>query len=255
MMVGWGGALAASPAPSVTPSAGFLLPDEQIIGLRLTHPPATSLHQFAKDSVAIAKRIMIEPQLFAIKMDLKTNSLEPKSFVPAPSMAYATSENSSQYLQLINTEHDAVVPELAPFISPGRNCHGAQHEPPEYWRRPSQGEDDHPALQNWKIDLSEIWKIINDDPNFAGAKVLRFQISSVEWLREGDRERKKGCDRTVYSTESEHSQRLLNEAGDRAVVVNRNRAPEHIMADARILLRESFSGAIPDRRCGYARRA
>ena len=105
--------------------ARILLADEQIIGLRMTHPPATSLRQFAKDSVAIAKRIMIDPQLFAIKMELKTNFLKPKSFAPAPTIAYATPENSAQYLELINTDHDdAVVPELAPFIPPKTSCLG-----------------------------------------------------------------------------------------------------------------------------------
>jgi hypothetical protein len=43
--------------PSATLSAGFLLSDEQINGLRMTHPPATSLHQFAKDSAFTAKLI------------------------------------------------------------------------------------------------------------------------------------------------------------------------------------------------------
>ncbi|HEX4209826.1 MAG TPA: hypothetical protein VHY56_05500 [Candidatus Binataceae bacterium] len=179
MIVVHGYAMAAQSTPLATPSAGFLLPDEQVIGLRLTHPPATSLHQFAEDSVAIAERIMIDPQLFAIKMDLKTGSLEPKSFAPAPSMAYAASENSAQYLELINTNNDAVVPELYPFILPKRNCHGAQYVPPKYWRGPPQSEDKHPALLNWKIDLPEIWKLINDDPDFAEAKILRFQISSA----------------------------------------------------------------------------
>ena len=173
----------AQPTPSATPSAGFLMLDEQIIGLRMTHPPATSLHQFAKESVAIAKRIMIDPQLFAIKMELKTNSLEPKSFTPAPGMAYATPENSAQYLELINTDQDAVFLELAPFIRLKTNCHGAQHVPPKYWRGPPLAEEEHPALLNWKIDLPEIWKIISDDADFADAKVLRFQITSVEWLR------------------------------------------------------------------------
>ena len=75
------------------------------------------------------------------------------------------------------------------------------------------------------IDLSEIWKIINDDPHFADARVLRFQISSVEWLREGDRWQEKDCDRTMYSTEAKHSQRLLNEPGNRAVVVIETERP------------------------------
>ena len=217
--------MAAQPIPLVSPSAGFLLPDEQIIGLRLTHPPATSLHQFARDSVAIAKRIMIDPQLFAIKMEFRTGSLEPESFVPAPSMAYATPENSAQYLELINTDQDSVVPELAPFIPPKRNCLGAQHMPPEYWRGPPQAEDEHPALQNWKIDLPEIWKIINDDPGFADAKILRFQISSVAWLREGDRRREYDCDLTIYRSEFGESQRLSTELGNRAVVVIETERP------------------------------
>jgi len=225
VMATWSYALAAGSAPSATPSAGFLLPDEQIIGLRMTHPPATSLHQYAKDSVAIAKRIMIDPQLFAIKMDLKTGSLEPKSFRPAPRMAYATPENSAQYLEVVNTDHDAVVPELAPFIPRKRNCHGAQYVPPKYWRGPPQAEDEHPALLNWKIDLPEIWKIINDDPDFANAKVLRFQITSVEWLRREDRWREEDCDRTIYSTEAEHSRRLLDEPGNQAVVVIETERP------------------------------
>jgi hypothetical protein len=126
---------------------------------------------------------MIDPQLFAIKMELKTNSLEPKSFTPAPSMAYATPENSAQYLELINTDQEAVFLELAPFIRLKTNCYGAIRVPPKYWRGPPLAEGEHPALLNWKIDLPEIWKIINDDSDFAGAKVLRFQITSVEWLR------------------------------------------------------------------------
>src|ERR1700722_10151284 len=225
MLAGWGCALAAKPTPSATPSAGFLMLDEQIIGLRMTHPLATSLHQFAKDSVAIAKRIMIDPQLFAIKMELKTNSLEPKSFTPVPSMAYATPENSAQYLELINTDQDAVFLELAPFIRLKTNCHGAQHVPPKYWRGPPLAEEEHPALLNWKIDLPEIWKIISDDADFADAKVLRFQITSVEWLRREDRRREKDCDWTMYSTEAKHSQRLLNQPGARAVVVIETERP------------------------------
>jgi hypothetical protein len=225
MMAGWGCRLAAKLTPPPPPSVGFLLKDEQIIGLRMTHPPTTSLHQFAKDSVAIAKRIMIDPQLFAIKMELKTNSLEPKSFAPAPSMAYATRENSVQYLELINTDQNVVFLELAPFIVPKRNCHGAQHVPPKYWRGPPLAEDEHPALLNWKIDLPEIQKIISDDADFADAKVLRFQITSVEWLRREDRRREKDCDWTMYSTEAKHSQRLLNQPGARAVVVIETERP------------------------------
>jgi hypothetical protein len=77
MMAGWGCRPTAKLTPPPTPSARFLLKDEQIIGLRMTRPPAMSLHQFAKESVAIAQRIMVNPQLFAIKMKLKTNGLEP----------------------------------------------------------------------------------------------------------------------------------------------------------------------------------
>lgn len=224
-MTGWGYALAAKPTPSATPSAGFLLPDEKINDLRMTHPPATSLHQFAKDSTAIAKQIMIDPQLFAIKMELKTNSLEPKSFTPAPSMAYATPENSSQYVVLSNTSQDAVVFQLGPFILPKRNCHGIEYLPPKYWQGPPLAWDEHPALLNWKIDLPEIWKIINHYPDFAAAKVLRFQITSVEWLRREDRRREKDCDWTIYSSEAKHSQRLSNEPGGRAVVVIETERP------------------------------
>jgi hypothetical protein len=87
-------------------------------------------------------------------------------------MPYATPDNSKQYLELINTDQDAVITELYPFILPKRNCFGTQYVPPKYWRGPPQAEDKHPALLDWKIDLPEIWKIIDDDP--------RFQISILK---------------------------------------------------------------------------
>jgi hypothetical protein len=112
-----------------------------------------------------------------------------------------------------------VILELRPFVSAKRNCLGAQTVPWGYWRGPPQAEKEHPALQNWQIDQPEIWKIAHEDRDFAAAKFLRLQITSVTWLRQEDKARETDCDRTVFNPGSGKPQRLSNEPGNRTVAI------------------------------------
>jgi hypothetical protein len=223
LMAGRRYAIAVQPVPWPTPGAGLLLPDENIehYAMRTGWPAVKSLHQFAGTSLAMAKQVMVEPQLFAMKMDADGEFLTDGPSALAPLTAYySTDMNHEKYVVvaaprvLLNWPNYIGV-ELRFFRSTRRSCRGRQIIQSQ---GPPQAAYEHPALRGWKIDLPELWKIADDDADFRGVDNLMMRMSSAEWLRQEDQERRMDCDPTVYRTESGDSQRLPYVPSGQAIV-------------------------------------
>jgi hypothetical protein len=197
---------------------------------QLTHP---SLLEAEATMVQVAKRVMNDPRLFALKVTFN-NGLPlrvPNDSRFTMSADYESPCDQVNYLRamrwwnLKNYPEDSAQLAETPFLPP-YSCWGNPPAFPPVQTPAPELESNHPPVEGWKLDLPQLLEIAKSHQALFANGLERFTITTVTRIREDDSKPQCGQG-TVFNpppsrdgmvTPIKPAKRLLDEPGQRAVI-------------------------------------